>query len=227
MQEIIKKDSVQEEPWRIFRIMAEFVDGFETLAKIGPAVSVFGSSREMSENEHYYKIAEEIAYLLAKMGFAVITGGGSGIMEAANRGAKKAGGEAVGLNIQIPMQQKPNKYVTTLIEFRYFFCRKVMFVKYASAFIILPGGFGTMDEFFEAATLIQTGRSDPFPIILVGREYWQGLIKWLNTTVVKEGNIKVSDLKLFELADTPEEVVDIIKKFKQTKKKQKNKINEV
>jgi len=214
MDEIIRRNSVQEEPWRIFRIMAEFVDGFQSLAKIGPAVSIFGSSRIMSSQDKFYKLAQRIAYLLSQEGFAIITGGGSGIMEAANRGAKTAGGESIGLNIHIPTEQKPNKYIRTLLEFRYFFCRKVMFVKYASAFIIMPGGFGTLDEFFEAVTLIQTKRSEPFPVILVGRKYWQGLVKWLNVTVAREGNIKPRDLKVFEVVDTPEEVLKIIKRFK-------------
>ncbi|MBI4845682.1 MAG: TIGR00730 family Rossman fold protein [Candidatus Omnitrophica bacterium] len=213
MDEMIKKKIDNAETWRIFRIMAEFVDGFETLLKIGPAISIFGSARHMAKTEKYYKLAERIAYLIAKMGFAVITGGGPGIMEAANRGAKRAKGRSVGLNIEIPMEQKPNKYVNTLVSFRYFFCRKVMFVKYASAFIILPGGFGTFDEFFEAVTLIQTGRSEPFPVILVGKKYWQGLIKWLNTTVLRTGSITSQDLHIFKVVDTPEEVVKIIKEF--------------
>ncbi|MCG2703024.1 MAG: TIGR00730 family Rossman fold protein [Candidatus Omnitrophica bacterium] len=215
----MKKRIVEDEDiWRVFRIMAEFVDGFETLSKVGTAVSIFGSARKMAKNERYYKIAERIAYLLSRMGITVITGGGPGIMEAANRGAKMAGGKSVGLNIQIPTQQKPNRYITTLLEFRYFFCRKVMFVKYASAFIILPGGFGTLDEFFEAITLIQTGRTEPFPVILVGKKYWQGLIKWLNTTVLRTQSISDNDLHIFEVVDTPEEVIKIIKKFNAKRK---------
>ncbi|MDD5747343.1 MAG: TIGR00730 family Rossman fold protein [Candidatus Omnitrophica bacterium] len=218
MDEIIRKNVVHEEPWRVFRIMSEFVDGFETLSQVGPAVSIFGSARKMAKNEKYYKLAERIAYLLSKLGLAVITGGGPGIMEAANRGAKMAGGKSVGLNIQIPMEQKSNRYIKTLIEFRYFFTRKVMFVKYASAFVILPGGFGTLDEFFEAITLIQTGRSEPFPVILVGKKYWQGLIKWLNTTALRAGSLQPKDLKIFSVVDTPEEVVAIIKQFNTTRK---------
>jgi len=223
MDEIIKKitTGTNEEPWRIFRIMAEFVDGFETLSRIGPAVSIFGSAQKIKKNERYYKIAERIAFLLAKMGFAVITGGGSGIMEAANRGAKMAGGKSIGLNIQIPTEQKPNRYINTLLQFRYFFCRKVMFVKYASAFVILPGGFGTLDEFFEAITLIQTGRSEPFPVILVGKQYWQGLIQWLNTTVERARNISHKDLNIFKVVDTPDDVVKIIKDFSLKRKKEK------
>ncbi len=223
MDELIAKTVGQEEPWRIFRIMSEFVDGFESLAKIGPAVSIFGSARKMSKDEHYYKVAEKIAFLVAKMGFAIITGGGPGIMEAANRGAKMAKGKSIGLNIEIPTEQKPNRYITTLLEFRYFFCRKVMFVKYASAFVILPGGFGTLDEFFEAITLIQTGRSEPFPVVLVGKKYWQGLIKWLNSTLLRAGSIQDRDLKIFEVADTPEEVVAIIRDFHQKRKDKKRK----
>jgi len=219
MDALMKKRVVEDEDiWRVFRIMAEFVDGFETLSKVGPAVSIFGSARKMTKNEKYYKIAERIAYLLAQMGITVITGGGPGIMEAANRGAKMAGGKSVGMNIQIPTEQKPNRYITTLLEFRYFFCRKVMFVKYASAFIILPGGFGTLDEFFEAITLIQTGRTEPFPVILVGKKYWQGLIKWLNTTVLRAQSIAANDLHIFEVVDTPEEVIKIIKKFNDQRK---------
>ena len=218
MDEIIKKHVVPEEPWRVFRIMSEFVDGFETLSQVGPAVSIFGSARKMTKNEKYYKIAERIAYLLSKLGLAIITGGGPGIMEAANRGAKMAGGKSVGLNIQIPTEQKSNRYIKTLVEFRYFFTRKVMFVKYASAFVILPGGFGTLDEFFEAITLIQTGRSEPFPVILVGRKYWQGLMRWLNTTVLRTGGVQSKDLKIFSVVDTPEEVVEIIRKFDATRK---------
>ncbi|MFH2137087.1 MAG: TIGR00730 family Rossman fold protein [Candidatus Omnitrophota bacterium] len=213
MDEIIKMKVDREEPWRIFRILAEFVDGFETLSKIGPAVSIFGSARKMKKDEKYYKTAEKIAYLLSKRGFSIITGGGPGIMEAANKGAKEAGGVSVGLNIQIPTEQKPNRFITKLVEFRYFFCRKVMFVKYASAFIILPGGFGTLDEFFESITLIQTGRSEPFPVILVGKKYWQGLVKWLNTTVLHAGSVQKKDLNIFEMVDTPEEVMRIIEKF--------------
>jgi len=221
MEAIIKKKVSHEETWRIFRIMSEFVDGFEELSRVGPAVSIFGSARRMSKHEKYYKIARSVAFLLAKRNLAIITGGGPGIMEAANRGAKEAGGKSIGLNIQIPIEQRPNKYIKTLIEFRYFFCRKVMFVKYASAFVILPGGFGTLDEFFEAITLIQTGRSEPFPVILVGKKYWQGLIKWFNTTLLRAASITKDDLSIFSIVDTPEEVVKIITEFnlKSTKRK--------
>ncbi len=225
MDEIIKKQVTHEEIWRIFRIMAEFVEGFETLAKIGPAVSIFGSARRMKRDEKYYKIAERTAYLLSKMGLAIITGGGPGIMEAANRGAKEAGGESIGLNIQIPVEQRPNRFIKTILQFRYFFCRKFMFVKYAQAYVIMPGGFGTLDEFFEAITLIQTGRSEPFPVILVGKKYWQGLIRWFNTTLLRAESISKKDLAIFEVVDTPEEVVQIIKNFnlKNDRNKEKKK----
>lgn len=210
--EKIKNDFTTEETWRIFRIMAEFVEGFEVLSKVGPAVSIFGSSR-LKSNSIYYKMAEELAYLLAKSGYAVITGGGPGIMEAANKGAKRAGGISIGLNIEVPMIQKPNPYVGELLNFRYFFCRKVMFVKYAKAFIIFPGGFGTMDELFEALTLVQTKRISFFPIILIGKKYWQGLRNWLENTMVKEDCIDKKDLKLFKITDSPKETLEIIKDF--------------
>lgn len=206
------EDFTHEETWRIFRIMSEFVEGFEVLSKIKDAVSIFGSSR-MKPNNRYYKLAEETAYLLAKEGYAIITGSGPGIMEAANRGAKRAGGLSIGLNIQIPLEQKPNKYVDTVLEFRYFFVRKVMFVKYAKAFVIMPGGYGTLDEFTEAINLIQTKRIPKFPVILFGKEYWKGLLCWLNEVVLRNGNISKEDLNLFKVVDTPQEVVKEIKRF--------------
>ena len=209
---IIKNDFTREEPWRIFRIMAEFVEGFEVLSKIGPAVSIFGSSR-IKLSDKYYKVAEGIAYSLVKNGYAVITGGGPGIMEAANKGAIKAKGESVGLNIQIPQEQKANPYVKTLLDFRYFFVRKVMFVKYAKAFVILPGGFGTLDELFESANLVQTKRIEPFPIILVGSSYWSGLIEWIKKSVLQKGCISRNELDIFNIADSPEDVVRLINKF--------------
>lgn len=209
---ILKGDFTKEDPWRIFRIMSEFVDGFEELSDIEEAVSVFGSARAKPSNK-YYKIAEETAGRLAKSGYAIITGAGSGIMEAANKGAKKAGGESIGLNILIPIIQKPNKYITRLLEFKYFFCRKVMFAKYAKALVAFPGGYGTMDEFFEAITLVQTKRIDPFPIVLVGRKYWKGLVDWLEGTLLANNAIDKSDLKIFNLADTPQEIVSVINKF--------------
>jgi len=210
--ERVKEDFTTEEPWRIFRIMAEFVEGFEVLSKIGPAISIFGSSR-IKPNSKYYKMAEELAFLLAKEGYAIITGGGPGIMEAANKGAKKARGKSVGLNIDVPIVQRPNPYVEELLTFKYFFCRKVMFVKYAKAFIIFPGGFGTMDELFEALTLIQTKRIPIFPVIIVGKKYWKGLVDWLENTMLKEDCIEKEDLKIFHLVDSPKEALSIIKNF--------------
>jgi uncharacterized protein (TIGR00730 family) len=205
-------DFLLGDPWRVFRIMSEFVDGFEMLSEVGRAVSIFGSSR-IKPNNKYYKLAEEIAYLLAKEGYAIITGSGSGIMEAANKGAKRAGGHSVGLNIQIPLEQKPNKYVDTLLDFRYFFVRKVMFVKYAKAFVIMPGGYGTLDEFTEAINLIQTQRISKFPVVLLGSEYWKGMLAWLKETVLKHNNIDKKDLDIFTVVDSPKEVVAVIKKF--------------
>ncbi len=208
----IKEDFTQEDPWRVFRIMAEFVDGFEVLSEIGKGVSIFGSSR-LPPGHKYYKLAEETAYLIAKAGFAIITGCGPALMEAANKGARRAGGRSIGLNIHIPMDQKPNKYVDTVLDFRYFFVRKVMFVKYAKAFVIMPGGFGTLDEFFEAINLIQTERIASFPVILFGKKYWSGLVDWLNQTVVKIGNVSRQEMNIFTLVDTPKEALSAIEKF--------------
>ncbi|MDD5568470.1 MAG: TIGR00730 family Rossman fold protein [Candidatus Omnitrophica bacterium] len=205
-------DFTREDPWRVFRIMSEFVEGFEVLSKVGKAVSIFGSART-ARGAEYYKLGEEVAYHVAKAGYAVITGSGSGMMEAANKGTRRAGGLSVGLNIQIPCAQKPNDYVDTLLDFRYFFVRKVMFVKYAKAFVILPGGYGTFDEFFEAITLIQTERINKFPVVLVGSEYWNGLLDWLKKTVLAKGNISKSDLDIFTVVDKPKEVAAAIKKF--------------
>ncbi|MEW5758606.1 MAG: TIGR00730 family Rossman fold protein [Candidatus Omnitrophota bacterium] len=206
------EDFTTEDPWRVFRIMSEFVDGFETLSRVGEAVSIFGSARTRPGNK-YYQMAESISYLLSKEGYAVITGGGPGIMEAANKGAVRANGKSIGLNIQIPHEQKANSFVKTLLDFRYFFCRKVMFVKYAKAFIILPGGFGTLDELFEALTLIQTERINKFPVILVGSNYWNGLKNWLEDIMVKECCIDRHDLNLFNIVDDPKEVLTIIREF--------------
>ena len=209
----LKQDFIKEDPWRIFRIMSEFVDGFEELSNIKKAVSIFGSAKQRKSTKRYYKVAEETAYLLAKNGYSVITGAGGGIMEAGNKGAKKAGGDSIGLNILIPIVQRPNKYVTRLIDFKYFFCRKVMFAKYSKAFVVFPGGFGTLDELFEAMTLVQTERVDPFPVILVGKEYWKGLVSWIKNTLLPEGTIDEVDLKLFSVVDTPQEVMAAIDKF--------------
>lgn len=208
--EIKTKDS-----WQIFKIMAEFVQAFETLSKIGPCVSIFGSARTNPENQ-YYKIAEEIAEKLTEKGYGIITGGGLGIMEAGNKGAKKGEGKSVGLNIDLPFEQEPNKYIDNdkLINFDYFFVRKVMFVKYAQGFIVMPGGVGTLDELFEAITLIQTQKIGAFPIILVGKEYWKGLIDWIKNIVLKkENNISPKDLNLFNLVDTADEAVQCIDDF--------------
>ena len=201
--------------WQIFKMMSEFVDGFESLSKIGPCVSVFGSARTKKNNK-YYKMAEEIAFMLTNKGYGVITGGGPGIMEAANKGAQKGGGKSVGLNIELPFEQMPNKYIDSdkLIDFDYFFIRKMMFVKYAQGFIVLPGGVGTLDELFEAITLIQTQKIGKFPIILVGKNYWSGLIDWIiNIMLKKEKNISKNDLLLFSIVDTPSEAVKIIVEF--------------
>jgi len=209
---IVKNDFTREETWRVFRIMSEFIEGFEELSQVGKAVSIFGSSRTKPNHRHY-KLGEEVAYLLAKEGYAIITGSGPGLMEAANKGAKRANGLSVGLNIQIPCEQRSNNYVDLPLDFRYFFVRKVMFVKYAKAFVILPGGYGTLDEFSEAINLIQTERIAKFPVVLLGKDYWKGLIDWMKDVVLKEGNISKEDLDIFTVVDTPKDVVKAIKKF--------------
>ncbi len=209
---ILRHDFTKEDPWRIFRIMSEFVDGFEELSDVKEAVSIFGSSKTKPEDK-FYHLAEATAYLLAKNGYSIITGAGPGIMEAANKGAKRAGGESIGLNILIPTMQKPNRYVTRLLEFKYFFCRKVMFAKYSKAFVVFPGGFGTLDELFEAITLVQTKRVEPFPVILIGKEYWKGLIHWISEVPVKSNTITRNEMRLFNLADRPQEVLSIITRF--------------
>lgn len=213
----IAEDLRMEDPWRVFRIMAEFVDGFHELSEIGPAVSIFGSARAKRSGP-WYKHAEKTAGLLVNEGYAVITGAGPGIMEAGNEGAAKAGGNSIGLNIDLPFEQKPNRFVKHLIGFHYFFCRKVMFVKYARAFVIFPGGFGTLDEFFESITLIQTERIGKFPVVLFGSKYWGGLIDWLRKSALKEKNIDPQDLDIFHVVDTPEDVVKVIKRFYNGKK---------
>ena len=209
-QYVVDKISAQES-WRMFHILAEFVEGFDTLARYHPAVSIFGSTRAKPEDEVYQK-AERIGQLLAENGFSVITGGGPGAMEAANKGASLAGGKSIGLNIELPLEQKPNPYANITLRYRYFFVRKVMFVKYAVAYIILPGGFGTMDELFESVTLIQTHKIKPFPVILVGSNYWKGLLDWIKEVVLKEGRISSTDLDILQLIDDPEEIVKTIKK---------------
>lgn len=205
--------SAAEEPWRIFRIMGEFVEGFETLSKIGPAVALFGSARARP-SDPYYKLAEQVAAGIAKLGFAVITGGGPGVMEAANKGAKRAGGKSIGLNIDLPFEQHPNRHLTTLINFRYFFCRKVCFIKYTSALLIFPGGFGTLDEFFEIITLIQTMKIKRIPIVLVGSRYWRGMLAWIRREMLGSGYISPEDLDLFVLADKAPQIIRLIKKTK-------------
>ncbi|MBM4347428.1 MAG: TIGR00730 family Rossman fold protein [Deltaproteobacteria bacterium] len=199
------------ESWRMFHIMAEFVEGFDSLAQYHPAVTIFGSTRAKPGDEVYQK-AERVANLLAENGFSVITGGGPGAMEAANKGASSAGGKSIGLNIELPLEQKPNPYANVTLKYRYFFVRKVMFVKYAVAYVILPGGFGTLDELFESVTLIQTHKIRPFPVILVGSDYWKGLLDWMVEVVLKEGKISPADLDILRLIDDPEEIVRIIKK---------------
>jgi hypothetical protein len=201
-----------EESWRIFRIMAEFVEAIETLSKVKQAVSIFGSSRTKPDDPYYQK-AELLARLLAENGFAVITGGGPGIMEAANKGSAEAGGQSVGMNIRLPLEQKPNPYARISIDYKYFFIRKVMFVKYAMAYVIMPGGFGTMDELFEAITLIQTKRIKCFPVILMGSEYWKGLFDWLKKTMLRDNKISPADMELFQIIDDPAEVVKHIQKY--------------
>lgn len=201
--------------WTIFKIMAEFVQGYESLAKIGPCVSIFGSARTSSSHPSY-KMAEEIAFQLTKSGYGIITGGGPGIMEAGNRGAQRGGGTSVGLNIDLPMEQEPNAYIDyeNSLDFDYFFVRKVMFVKYSQGFVVMPGGFGTLDELFEALTLIQTYKIGRFPIILVGKAFWQGLLDWIESTLLEEAqNINAKDLKLFKVVDTAEEAVKHIEEF--------------
>ena len=200
----------KEETWRVFRIMSEFVDGFEDLSQLGPAISIFGSSRA-KPNDANYKKAERLARLLVKEGYAVITGAGPGVMEAANKGAFEAGGDSIGLNIQLPFIQKPNSYIKTKLEFRYFFCRRVMFVKYASAFVMLPGGYGTFDEFFEIITLIQTRKIASLPLICFGSEYWNKLKDFMEAEILAHGMIETSDLKLFTITDNLDEIVNIIK----------------
>ena len=201
--------------WMIFKVMAEFVEGFEKMASIGPCVSIFGSARTKPDNM-YYKLAEEIAYKLTQSGYGVITGGGPGVMEAANKGAQRGDGISVGLNIQLPFEQSSNPYIDKdkLITFKHFFVRKVMFQKYAQGFIVLPGGFGTFDEFFESATLIQTDKIGRFPIVLVGREFWKGLVDWIEEVVqAEQKNISPEDRNLFTLVDTADEAIEVINEF--------------
>lgn len=208
-QEIKTQDS-----WQIFKIMAEFVEGFDKLSKIGPCVSIFGSARTKPDHP-FYHLTEEIAFKLTKEGYGIITGGGPGIMEAANKGAKIARGKSVGLNIELPFEQSHNPYIDNdkLISFDYFFVRKLMFIKYAQGFVVMPGGFGTMDEFFEALTLIQTKKIGKFPIVLVGKKYWGGLMSWIENVLIEEKMIDEKDLNYFFLADSADEAVAHINSF--------------
>jgi uncharacterized protein (TIGR00730 family) len=211
-------ESPVQDLWRIFRIMAEFTEGFEELSSVGPAVSIFGSART-KPNDKYYKLATETAAELAKAGFAIITGGGGGIMEAANKGAAEAGGQSIGLNIELPREQIPNDYQNFSLNFRYFFCRKVMFLKYAHGFIVFPGGFGTMDEFFESLVLIQTLKQASFPVILIGSEYWTGLTNWIEKQMLgKHKFITPEDLDVYTIVDDPKAAVRIIVDFKKSPK---------
>jgi len=200
--------------WAIFKIMAEFVQGYETLSKIGPCVSIFGSARTKPDSK-YYQLAEEVAYKLTQNGYGVITGGGPGIMEAGNKGAHRGKGVSVGLNIELPFEQHDNPWIDSgkSLDFDYFFVRKVMFVKYSQGFVVMPGGFGTLDELFEAITLIQTKKIGRFPIILVGSDFWGGLIDWIKNTLLAEGNISEKDLNLFRIVDTADEAIDHLNKF--------------
>ncbi len=199
------------DPWRIFRIIAEFVEGFDEMAKVMPAVTIFGSARTKPDHK-YYKWTVDVARLLSEAGYNIITGGGPGIMEAANLGARQGKGMSIGLNIDLPFEQKPNPHVQKLISFRYFFCRKVMFSKYACALITMPGGFGTLDELFENITLVQTGKIPAMPIVLMGKEYWEGLLAWIRRTMLEtEHNISPEDLNIFDITDEPAEAVEIIR----------------
>lgn len=206
--------------WRVFRIMAEFVDGFETMTFLGPSVAIFGSTNQNPKEPKYYDLTERIAEKIVSKGFGIITGGGPGIMERANKGAQNAKGRSCGVCIKLPSEPRPNAYIDPRYElnFRYFFVRKVMFVRYAQAFVVLPGGFGTLDELFEALTLIQTGKIKYFPVYLVGKAYWQGLIDWIKNTVMQHGNIKPSDFDLIHITDDPDEIADGIEKhYRKTK----------
>jgi uncharacterized protein (TIGR00730 family) len=212
----------QDDTWRMFRIMAEFVEGFETLSRIGPCITIFGSART-PVNHRYYKLTVKVARLAVKNGYGVITGGGPGIMEAANKGAAMEHGTSIGLNIQLPFEQKPNRYIKNLISFRHFFCRKVMFLKYTSAVIIMPGGFGTLDEMFETLTLVQTHKVATLPLILMGKSYWQGLLRWIEKTIRAEHSyISPEDMSLITVTDDPHEVLNRINAVKSEKKVKAN-----
>ena len=213
----LKKDWQEiksENSWQIFKVMAEVVEGFDSLSRIGPCVSIFGSARTQPD-ERYYQLAEEIAFGLTQEGYGIITGGGPGIMEAANKGAQRGKGKSVGLNIELPFEQSSNPYIDPdkLIFFNYFFVRKLMFIKYAQGFVVLPGGFGTMDELFEALTLIQTQKIGKFPIVMVGKDYWDGLFQWIQKRLIEEKTISPEDLELFSVVDTADETIVKIDEF--------------
>jgi uncharacterized protein (TIGR00730 family) len=210
-KQYIIDDITKNDTWRIFNIMAEFVEGFDILPEVYPAVTIFGSARARPSSPSYKK-AERVAQLLVQHGFNIISGGGPGIMEAANKGAAHAGGKSVGLHIHLPKEQKENKYANVRLDFKYFFIRKVMFVKYAVAYVIMPGGFGTLDELFEALTLIQTNRIRSFPVLIMDSKFWKGLMDWIKGPLLREKCISPADLDIFHLVDTPEEAVDIIKR---------------
>jgi len=213
LESVEELETIGRDAWRIFRIMGEFVEGFEEMTKVGPAVSIFGSARVQPDHPQY-QLCVETARLIGESGFAIITGGGPGIMEAANRGAREAGARSVGCNIELPFEQHMNPYVDLSIDFRYFFVRKTMFVKYAQAFVIFPGGFGTMDELFESLTLIQTGKVRHFPVVLMGTEYWAGLVDWIRDRMATEGKIAPRDLDLLFLTDDPVEARDhVVQRF--------------
>ena len=213
-QRLLEEDGagewVHSDPWRVLRIQSEFVEGFGALAELGPAISVFGSAR-LREGSPHYATAVEVARGITELGYAVITGGGPGIMEAGNRGAKEAGGVSVGLGIELPHEQGLNEYVDLGVDFRYFFARKTMFVKYSSGFVVMPGGFGTLDELFEALCLMQTHKIDMFPVVLVGSDYWQGLLDWLRVSAAEGGMISPDDLDLLRVVDTAEEALDVLR----------------
>ncbi|MHC4824568.1 MAG: LOG family protein [Planctomycetota bacterium] len=199
------------DPWMVFKIMGEFVEGFDTMREVGPGISIFGSART-KPTEPYYQMGVEVAAALARRGYTIITGGGPGAMEAANKGAQEAGGQSVGLNIDLPMEQDPNPYQDVELNFRYFFARKVCFAKYALGYVVLPGGFGTMDEFFEALTLIQTRKMRNFPIVLMGKDYWGGLVRWIKRSMVDEGTISPEDPDMFYVTDDPQEAAEVIQR---------------
>jgi hypothetical protein len=204
----------QEDIWRVFRVMSEFVEGFQTLSKLGPCVTIFGSARTKA-GSRYYDLTVKVAKEFVRNGYGIISGGGPGIMEAANKGAKEAGGASVGINIDLPFEQSANPYIDKdkLITFRHFYVRKVMFVKYAQAFVVMPGGFGTLDELFESITLVQTKKVTPFPIILMGKDYWGGMFEWIKTTMLAEGTISEGDLNLFSITDDPKAPAQIVAEF--------------